>query len=412
MIRHFIYSLFLLMCSCSICWPADRLSGEFGGIDIGRDIVGRSSFPTISEFRKIVSDPSIKTALAIKLLADEDNHSLPQWSNDGRRLALQNVNKRKQTSIISIFWQMSDAKPVLITKDDNAYDYMFRWGLNRHNSFVFSRLPQRGGATEFWGYLSRATSYISEEERRRAATNMKPQKFNVDGFAYSHPALYVRSDRVIRLVFENNKELMQAAAATDNYKFGKQKKITKGAVPRWSLNGHQLLALNLTKGRVGASELILIDLKKNNNESLVHDDSLLLRSPAWSPDNKYASCFFRRRGGNLKWSIQIAATDDSGIGRVISDDVVVNPDFTTAGPSWEPSGKRVWYFSKNNRRQAHYPFVATDVQSGKKVVVDYPDVITSPMDLTLNPVTKVPEVAFVGKQGGTDDVFVVFLNHY
>ncbi|MCA9222093.1 MAG: hypothetical protein KDA71_17310, partial [Planctomycetales bacterium] len=80
--------------------------------------------------------------------------------------------------------------------------------------------------------------------------------------------------------------------------------------------------------------------------------------------------------------------------------------------SWEPSGRRVWFFSNQHRQQAYYPLAAASVDGGSVITVDYPRRCTSPNDLAANPATRIPEFAFVGHQGLSQDVYVVLLNHY
>ena len=97
---------------------------------------------------------------------------------------------------------------------------------------------------------------------------------------------------------------------------------------------------------------------------------------------------------------------------MIGDDVMVNPDFESEGPSWEPSGQRLWYFSHAQREGAYYPLVATDLETGKTQTIHYTKRCTTPSDLAVNPAAKAPEMVFVGHEGLTQDLYVVILNHY
>jgi hypothetical protein len=65
-----------------------------------------------------------------------------------------------------------------------------------------------------------------------------------------------------------------------------------------------------------------------------------------------------------------------------------------------------------HRKQAYYPLLAADVTTGKIDVIDYPNRCTTPYDLAVNPVTEVPEVAFMAHDGLPQDLFIVFMNHY
>jgi hypothetical protein len=72
----------------------------------------------------------------------------------------------------------------------------------------------------------------------------------------------------------------------------------------------------------------------------------------------------------------------------------------------------VWFFSHGRREQAYYPLVAADRETGQSLVVHYPRRCTTPNDLAVNPATAVPEMAFVAVDGLTQDLFVLFLNHF
>jgi hypothetical protein len=56
--------------------------------------------------------------------------------------------------------------------------------------------------------------------------------------------------------------------------------------------------------------------------------------------------------------------------------------------------------------------VAADRESGESLVANYPRRCTTPNDLAVNPSTTIPEMAFVAVDGSTQDLFVLFLNHY
>ena len=64
------------------------------------------------------------------------------------------------------------------------------------------------------------------------------------------------------------------------------------------------------------------------------------------------------------------------------------------------------------REQAYYPLVAADRETGESLVVHYPRRVTTPRDLALNPDTAIPELAMVGLDGRSQDLFILFLNHY
>jgi hypothetical protein len=136
-----------------------------------------------------------------------------------------------------------------------------------------------------------------------------------------------------------------------------------------------------------------------------------VRSPVWSPDEQLAAFYIREFGEGKPWRVRVCPVDGSG-GRTLAAPVVVNMMFESACPAWEPSGRRVWFFSEEQHQQAYYPIVAADAQTGQFTVIHYPRRCTNPSDLAINPQTAVPEVAMVGHDGLPQDLFILFFNHY
>jgi hypothetical protein len=132
----------------------------------------------------------------------------------------------------------------------------------------------------------------------------------------------------------------------------------------------------------------------------------------WSPDEQSAAYYLRGPREGDPWQIQVGSAAGGPPPQTVVSDVVVNPDFKSEGPSWEPGGRRIWCFSYGHRQQEYYPLVGADVVSRQTTLVDYPKRCTSPNDLAVSPATEIPEFAFVAHDGLPQDLFIMFLNHF
>jgi Tol biopolymer transport system component len=224
------------------------------------------------------------------------------------------------------------------------------------------------------------------------------------------PALYERTDRIWRLAYEQEGQVMHEAFDAEA-RVADPLSLGRGTSPRWASDGFRLLMLRgRSGGQLAAYDVVVRNLR--TEKELVLADKGVLRGPVWSPDEQSAAFYVRDPGDNKPWRIQVASAVEERKVHDLGADVVVNENFESEGPSWEPGGRRIWFFSKQHRKEGYYPLVAADVASGKLAVVDYPSRCTTPFDLAINPVTEAPELVFVAHDGLPQDVFVLFLNHY
>ena len=391
----------LLVCACltPIAAAQTALKGEFSDINLGRELIGTKRFPTIEELRAACAKPEIETVLMFKVHGDTSQHQLPIWSPDGRRLALQRSVGDKGSgpagsSQVLLFDSLTQATPRPVQAPSQSYDYMFRWDRNGTDAFVFARIEAGSPVTRL---------LVSAEERE-----LEPR---TDADARSlNPTLFVRDTSLFWMVYEVGDGLIQQAWSG---KENQRRSLGEGSSPRFNRDGTRLLILrrDATSGRLGAREVGILDLRDSKFVSLLRPGAGVVRSATWSPDERFAAYYYRESSDAAPWRIEAQATDGSG-GRTLADNVVINPDYTTEGPSWEPTGRRVWYFTHTLREQEYYPIAATELVTGATIRVDYPRSVTSPQDLAVNPVTTVPELAFVANRGLPRDLFVVFCNHY
>lgn len=371
------------------------LEGEFGDIDLGRPLVEPARFPTVQELREAARQPEIRFVLMLRLARDANNHHLPVWSQHGDRLAFQRSKVGENSSTIFQFASLTQPEPTPLSEDPSAYDYLFRWGVNSRSSYVFARLdPDQQGASVFF-------SRDGQQHERKTAPH---------GQAF-YPSVYERTDGIHRLAYEQEGQIKHEAWNGDQ-QVQPPLAVARGTSPRWSRDGYRLLMARERSGRVADYQVSVWNLRTEQELLLPAAQTGALRSPEWSPDEQYAAWYAQEAGNNSPWKIQVSPLVENAAPRTVADDVVVNPNFKSQGPSWEPGGQRVWFFSHQRRDQAYYPLVAADRESGQSLVVHYPRRCTTPNDLAVNPATAIPEMAFVAVDGLTQDLFVLFLNHY
>jgi Tol biopolymer transport system component len=269
---------------------------------------------------------------------------------------------------------------------------MFRWGQSSPSGYAFSRIDPESGDV----HLLLSTDDAPPAPRTKGSGR------------YLMPALYERTDGIWRMAYEKNGEVMLEAWR------GKEVidapfALCRGTSPRWNFSGSALLIARARGGgKLGAYDIVARVLPDKETQL---STSEVVRSPSWSPDERFAAFFAKDAGENKPWRIEVAALA-GGKARALVQDVVVNAGFESDEPTWEPSSRRVWCFSNQHKQQTYYPLVAADVEGGQQHVIDYPQRCTNPGDLAINPKTIVPELVFVGHEGLPQDVYVLFLNHY
>ena len=386
--------LLVLLFAVGVAPAAELLDGEFGDINLGRKLIEPARFPTIRELRAAAAQPEMRAVLTLKLFGSAANHHLPIYSPDGRRLAFQRSDVKAKTSQLLLFGSLGQPEPQLLS-NEAAYDYMFSWCEGSPSSYAFVRLAADRNS---------AALLVSEDEgppETRTATDARRQ----------FPALHRRTDGTWRLLFEQDGRVMYQSWSER----GAQRavSIANGTAPRWSSDGTRVIYARQRRGdRETASYDIVVRTWQTEAEQLLPAGEVgAVRSPVFAPDDAWAAFHLRAAGEGQPWRIRVCSADGR-TGRTIKAEAVVNQDFDSAGPTWEPSGRRVWFFSPAHRQGAYFPLVAAEVETGRLLTVDYPRCCTTPNDLTINRAGAVPEMAFVGHDGLPQDVYVVFLNHF
>lgn len=387
----------LLLAGLPPATAAGLLEGEFDRISLGRQLLEPGRFPTVSELRAAVRKPNLSVVLMFKLYTSGDNHHLPMFSGDGLRLAFQRSDASARSSKLLLFGSLSQAEPTMISDEPDAYDYMFRWTVNWPVSYAFIRMDPGTSNTRIF------LSPDGQTPKEYKAAEAGRRRF---------PAAYRRTDGIWRLLYERDGRLMHEAW-NDDGPIEQPTVYTQATSPCWSDDARRLLAARPRSPNSPASkyEIIVRDLRSGAETVLSAGEDAVVRSPGWSPDGNSAAFFVRERNESAPWRIRVCDVDGKS-SRLLGENVVVNPDFESQGPTWEPDGKRIWFFSHDHQQEAYYPMIAADVRGGEPAVVDYPNRCTTPTDLAINPADYVPEIAFAAHDGLPKDLFVVFLNHY
>jgi len=411
--RALICALFIctpFICAPFICAPLARqavaqlVPGEFSNIQLDRELAGFDHFPTIAELRAKAAMPAHTPVLMLRLNHSENNqHHMPVWSPDGKRLAFQQsagVSATASDSKVFVFPSLAYKAPILLTSEPKAYDYMFRWGLGKPGIFVFSRLSPGGNGARVMYSAGYDTAGQGKVESKTGSDAM-----------HEYPSVYAQTDGVMRLAYEVKGAVMQSAWNAD--RSGAAAQVSPGGSPRWSRDGVRLLMLRgrTRSDRVTAYDVVIRNLKTGQEHVAAHPETGTLRSPVWSPAENRIAYFARDPGSNQPWRIEYCNSAGGGV-RKAAADVVVNNSFKSEGPAWSPDGGQLWFFSHAFKTQAYFPLRMFDCNSSAAISIRYPDVCSAPSDVALNPSSKIPEIAFTGKDGQSRDLFVLLLNHF
>lgn len=372
----------------------ERLPGEFGDIRLGRDLIEPTRFPTIRELRQAVRSPRMTAVLTLRQYGDENNHYLPAWSSDGRRLAFQRSDKGATSSRLLVFTSLSEAEPTLLGGEERVYDFQFRWALESNRGYSFARIAGGGAA------------------RVRCSLAGEPSVARGGSGRHAHPEMYQRTDGIRRLVYEREGEIVHQALSEAG-PLEDPVVLSRGTYPRWSPDGRRLLLMRPRRGAaLDRYDVAIHDLRRGEEIALPVPPASAARSPEWSPVGDRVAMFLRDTGAGQPWRLMACSASRDADLHAYASDVVVNESFDSQGPAWQPDGQRLWFLSHARRRGAYYPLMAVDAESGQTTAVDYPQRLTGAGDLAINPESAVPEIALSASTGRTRDVFVVFLNHF
>ncbi|MBS0208244.1 MAG: hypothetical protein JSS27_04745 [Planctomycetes bacterium] len=371
------------------------LTGEFDDIPLGRELIDAPRVPTLTELRAAVAKPEIEAVLMFKLYGDANNHYVPVWSADGQSLSFQRSDARAGKSKLLLFTDLTRSQPTSVGEQLNAYDFMFRWGINAPGSWSFCRLQSSPTSSQICFSTDGAKLEVKATGAQRRAM----------------PSLYRRTDGIWRLLYEQDGNVMHQAW-NEAQQVEPPRTLAQGSAPRWSKSGASFTYLRLSNpGTAQTSELLVRQLLEERDLPVIASRSGRLRGPSWSPPEQHVACFFCEVGERQPWRIAVARVGESPSVQLVGDDVVVDQDFDSEGPGWDHSGRGLWYFTHAQRQDAYYPLVSTNIETGQSRVIHYPKRITTPTSLAVNPASGVPEIAIVAHDKKPQDVFVVFMNH-
>ena len=96
---------------------------------------------------------------------------------------------------------------------------------------------------------------------------------------------------------------------------------------------------------------------------------------------------------------------------LLVENVRVEEHFRNFGPSWDPTGDRLWYFG-GAEEQEYYPLRWASIDGSRHGIVHYPPRLTTGMDIAVNSRKDLRAIAFCAIENLSQDLIVLILNHH
>ena len=231
------------------------LDGEYTDIKFGRELINRKSFPTVKEFEEYAVRNDKSLVLMFSLFKSDNNLLNPIWSTDGNRLSFQNVENDRRISTLFAYNHLGTKDPTALSESRDAYDYMFRWGIGNPSAFIYTRLGAAGGKATFLGNFN-----TNIRDGAVTHASLKSRKLGLQGNLYANPAIYVRTDKIARIAFDQGVKVLRVATKIPG-KASTPREVIQGQTPRWSRDGRRLLTIERdtsgnTTGRIAIVNII------------------------------------------------------------------------------------------------------------------------------------------------------------
>ena len=409
-IPYLLIFLFALVPSAPTA-AQDLLPGEMP-VEFGRKMVEPDRFPTVRELMERLDRPEQAPAIVFRFYEDRHNHYAPQWSQDGRALAVLRSDIEAHTSKIVILPSLDAESPIVLYPESGSYDHMFAWSASGGRTFAFA-----------------STNEPSEQENLHlAALRGKPQPKRVTSGpgVKANPSLWVEGPQG-QLFFSHAGKLATLKVDLDRPSEDKPgPALGEGTEASPSPDGQWLVwtERTLLAGNQSSYALKLRDLTRNSDQRLAAPPGMLLRNPTWSPDGRHIA-FYARPMLQTSWRLYVlpapsrlafqqpgdaGAVAGSSQSSLVAQDVRVEEHFQNFGPSWDPRGDRIWFFGRA-AEQEYYPLRWATIDGRRSGQVGYPRRLTTGLDVAMNPNPALRAIAFCAIEDLHQDVIVMTLSH-
>ncbi len=397
----------------------ELLPGELP-VEFGREMVEPDRFPTLRELMTKLEKPEMGPAVVFRFYGDKHNHYAPQWSPEGRALSVLRSDIDAHTSKIVIMPSLDAEKPMRLYPGSDSYDHMFAWSASGGRAFAFSSTNEPAELENL--HLASLTS--GDEPRPKRVTSGPGVKTN--------PSLWLDGTRG-KLFFSLAGKLETVHVNLDDAGADKPgQPIGDGTEASWSPDGQWLVWTERTQLNASQSSfsLKLRDVVRGTDQRIFAMPGSLLRNPTWSPDGRQIA-LYGRPAQQTSWRLYVLPApsrlafqqpgDERAGGAerpapsptkptIVAQDVRVEEHFQNFGPSWDPRGDRLWFFSRAEE-QEYYPLRWATTDGLRRGEVSYPRKLTTGLDVAVNPNPSLRAIAFCAIEDLHQDVIVMILNH-
>jgi hypothetical protein len=261
---------------------------------------------------------------------------------------------------------------------------------------------------------------------------VQPKRVTSGPGVKSNPALWTEGN-LGRLFFSAAGKLESLALDLDRLAEAKAgPPVGQGTEASWSPDGHSVVWTE--RSQVSATQsnfaLKLRDVVNQTDTRLFALPGMMLRNPACSPDGRHIAFYarpllqpswrlyvipaprrlgFAERAGDPAGG-ELPAATASNTATLVAQDVRVEEHFQNVGPSWDPRGDRLWFFSRAEE-QEYYPLRWTMLDGARRGEVGYPRKLTTGLDVAVNPNMNLRTIAFCAIENLSQDVIVLVLSH-
>jgi len=397
----------LLVCSASF-GEEGLLPGELP-VDFGRELIGRSKFPTLRELVQIINKPEHVPALLFRFYGDQHNYYAPAWSRNGYALAALRSDIEAHTSKIVVFSNLKAQTAEIVYEAKPSYDHMIAWDVSGKPIFAFASTNERGRNENIhFGEIRGIKLY-----GYRVTKGPEPKR---------HPSLWLGNSPALLYASEN--KVISAGIASRSLQITEGKTIGTGNEACWSADGEWFLWVRRLYISETYSKEWLIAARRHLNLQLriFSREDTLIRNPTWSPSGRYVA-FYLRKSNEPGWKLATLRLpgsldkrdtgpkqEEAELPLAVIARVKAQEHFRNFGPTWDPRGDRLWYFTTTGE-QEYYPLHWSSADGGTKGVVHYPSSLSAATDVAVNPNPKIRAIAFCAVRDLSQEIFIIVPNH-